>query len=354
MAEGFKVAQGYVEVDVDYAALDKSVAGIEARLKSIRDVAINAGVNQKALDASLALVQAKLNALKMNALSIGGIDYSTLAVSLTEIQMEMEAFARTAKVDVAVTGLPTAVAELMAFKTAADAAAGTGGGGGGGGGGTGILGLAFAGTYLGRILGGLNVQIPLFGGLLSGIPFVRYVGGVHLFADSILEIGAVLIPAAVALGAFGAAAAGTVNDIMRQEQAYLTMQRALGTAIPGLTKGLQDFQDSVKPQVYILFGEALQVVNDKTGAFQKLATGAGQVLDKMGARAALALGGGGLSGLLSKGDEDLQLLGNIFGNVFGIIGNLLKTLPGYAQLLFTGLQDITGAIEAITASGFVQ
>ena len=37
--------------------------------------------------------------------------------------------------------------------------------------------------------------------------------------------------------------------------------------------------------------------------------------------------------------------------MFGILGNVLKVLPGYAQILFTALQDVTGALEAITGSG---
>ncbi|HXJ24366.1 MAG TPA: hypothetical protein VNH17_01640, partial [Streptosporangiaceae bacterium] len=208
----------------------------------------------------------------------------------------------------------------------------------------------------GRWFGLLTRQIPLFGGALSGVlPIIlSHVSAWHLLADGIVETAAVVIPAGVALAAFGAAAASTVNDIVNKETALFTITTATGRAFPGLTSGLQHFTDSVKPQVYVLLGAALNTINAHTGLFQTLATGAGRVLDNLAVRAQLALGGSGLNGLIAKGAEDLQLLGNIFGNVFGIIGNLLKTVPGYAQPIFQAIGDITGAIEAFTANSVVQ
>jgi len=352
MTTGFKVAQGYLEVDVDYATLDAGIAGIESRLAAIKNLAIDANLPTGQVDAAIADITAKLATLKLKTLAIGGIDQTELNTSLLEIRAKLEAFSASTGLSLKTTGISDAIGKLMALRVATDAATGTGGGAGGGGGG--FLGLTGAAFGFWGILGQLNTQIPLFGGLLSGVPLLRTVGGLHLLADSILEVAAELVPAAIALAAFGAASAGTVGDIVRQEQAYITMQQALGTALPGLTKGLQDFQDSVKPGVYVLFGEALQVINDHTGTFQQLATGAGHVLDNLGARAALALGGSGLEGFVSKGVNDLQTLGNIIGNVFGIFGNILHTLPGYAQLLFTALQDVTGALEAITGNSIVQ
>lgn len=354
MAQGFKVAQGYLEVDVDYATLDAGIAGIEARLNAIRNLAIEAKLPTAAIDAAIVDITAKLATLKLKTLAIGGIDQTELNTSLLEIQDKLNTFAATHGLDIRTTGISDAIAKLMALRVAADAATGTGGGGGGGGGGAGFLGMTGALFGFGGVLNALNAQIPLFGGLLSGIPLVRTVGGLHLLADAILEIAAEIIPAGIAVAAFGVAASSTVNDIIRQEQAYLTITTALNTQFPGLNKNLQTFTDSVKPEVYVLFGEALQVINDHTKTFHTLATGAGQVLDGLGARAALALGSSGLEGFVAKGVGDLQTLGNIIGNVFGIFGNILKVLPGYAQLLFGALQNVTGALEAITGSSIVQ
>ena len=134
-----------------------------------------------------------------------------------------------------------------------------------------MLGLGALGLW--GWLNALNVKIPLFGGLLAGVPFLSTVGGIHLLADAILEVLAVLIPAGVALAAFGVAAASTVNDIVNKEKALFTITTALGTAFPGLASGLQHFTDSVQTQVWVLFGEALGVVNSHTSLFQQLATG---------------------------------------------------------------------------------
>jgi hypothetical protein len=351
MAGGFKVGSGYLEVDVDYAGVNASIAAIEARLKAVRDVLIKVGIDA---DPAIASIERSLASLQMKALSIGGINQTELNTSLAEIQTKLDTLSKSANIDLHVTGITQAVGELAALSAAEDKATGTGGGGGGGGGFLGLTGAAFG--FWG-VLGALNRQIPLFGGLLSGIPLVRTVGGLHLAADAILEIAAVVIPAAIALGVFAAAASSTANDIYKSEQAFFTITTAfksMGVTFPGVNSGLQTFTDSVKPQVYVLFGAALNTINQHTGLFQQLALSTGQVLDGLGARAQNALGGSGLTGLVSKGAQDVQLLGNIIGNVFGIFGNIMKNLPGYAQLLFGALQNVTGALEAITANSVVQ
>src|SRR6185437_12349926 len=45
---------------------------------------------------------------------------------------------------------------------------------------------------------------------------------------------------------------------------------------------------------------------------------------------------------------------NVFGNLAGIIGNILKNLPGYAQVLLNVLQTVTHAVENLTGSGVGQ
>lgn len=197
-------------------------------------------------------------------------------------------------------------------------------------------------------------KVKLFGGVLSAIPFLATVGGLHLAADAVLEVAAEFIPATVAVLAFGAAAVPTVQQIVAQEKAMYTVTQAFGLQMPGLSGGFQKIADSVQPNVYVLFGEALGVINQKTGVFSMLAKGAGEVLDSLGARAAIALGSSGMSGFLTKGISDLQTLGDIVANVFGMFGGLLKTLPGYAELLFGALKNVTGALEAIANTGAVQ
>jgi SLT domain-containing protein len=351
-AGGFKVGQGYLEVDVDAAALDKGIASIEAKLAAVKDLSIKAGIDQKAVDAALLEISTKLMALQVKALSIGGINQTELDASIAEIRAKLAGLQTLTGIDLKVSGVSAALADLTAIRVAADAATGTPGTTGGGG--TGFWGLTGAALGFGGALTALGAKIPLFGGLLSGVPFVNSVAVWHLLLDAILEVTAEVVPALIALTAFGIAASSTVNDIVHSEQAFLTITTALGTTFPGVTSSLQNFTDSVKPQVYVLFGEALGIINNHASVFTTLATGAGRVMDNLGARIENALGGNGLDGLVGKGVQDLQTLGNIIGNVFGIFGNILHTLPGYAQMLFGALQDVTGALEAITGNSIVQ
>lgn len=209
----------------------------------------------------------------------------------------------------------------------------------------------------GGVLGGLTGHLQLFGGWLTKLGAPAWVGtvtGMHILVEGLVELSAVLIPATIAFGAFVGAAIPTVTDMYAAEKNMYTVSQALGIQMPGLSGGFKQIADAVQPNVYILAGEGLAIINSKTGEFQRLATGAGGVVDNLGARIEMALGGNGLDGFISHGVDDLQTLGNIFGNVFGIIGNLLKTVPGYAELLFRGIMDVTGALENITGSGAVQ
>ncbi len=200
----------------------------------------------------------------------------------------------------------------------------------------------------------LRKSIALFGGAAGTGAMLGAVTGFHLLADAIIETAAVVGPAVIAFGAFAAAAVPTIQDIVQQEQNMHTVSQALGKQMPGLSGGFKQVADAVKPQVYSLMGEALGVINQKTGTFRTLATGAGTVLDQLGARAELALGGKGLNGLILAGVQDLRILGNIGGNILGTLGNLLKTMPGYAEKLFMGIENVTSALEKVTGSGFTQ
>lgn len=205
--------------------------------------------------------------------------------------------------------------------------------------------------------GWLGGRLQLFGGWLTKLGAPAWIGtvtGLHILTEGVFELGAVLIPATIAFAAFGAAAVPTIQDITKAEQNMNTVSQALNLQMPGLSNGFQKAADSVRPNVYILMGEALNTINGKTGEFQTLAKGSGRVMDELGARVQMALGNQGLNGFLGHGVEDLRIFGNIVGNVFGIFGNLLKSVPGYAEMAFKGIQDFTGALENITSSGAVQ
>jgi len=296
---GFRVAQGYVEVDVDYAQLDSAVAGIKARLAAVKDASITLGINQRQVDAAITEIMAKIKALQAQALSLGGINQAAFDASIAEIRAKLEGLQSLTNIDLKVSGVAEAVAGLEALRAAANE----------------TIPLVERGNGL---FGVWNSTIQLFGGYLTriGVPALFATAGtIHIVIDAIAETLAILIPAGIALAAFGIAASSTFNDIVHSEQAMFTITTALNQQFPGLTSGLQHFTDSVKPNVYILFGEALDTINKHTSMFQQLATGAGQVLDGLGARAEAALGGNGLDGFIAKGVGDLRLLGDIIANV---------------------------------------
>lgn len=320
--------------DVDIRAANTKIVAIRAEIKYLKSELLKnkVGADWSALNAAIIAARARLAVLQDQAKNIKlDADTSALRAKLAAAEAELRTLTDK-RISIAANTGP-AVKQVAALGGAA----------------------LLAGTGFGFLAN----KIPLFGVNLAKTTanLLNSVSVFHLLADVILEVAAVVGPAAIALAAFGIAASSTVNDIVKTEKAFFTITTAMknmNVQFPGLKTGLQNFTDSVRPQVYVLFGEALNTINAHAGLFQKLATGAGQVLDNLGARAENALGGSGLNGLVAHGVGDLQLLGNIAGNVFGIFGNVLKSLPEYAQLLFRGLQDVTGALEQITASGAVQ
>lgn len=202
-----------------------------------------------------------------------------------------------------------------------------------------------------------SYEMPLFGGALNSVlpPLLAVATGTHLIADALVETAAVVIPAAIAFTAFGIAGAGAASDIYTQMKNVLTVSTATGQSIYPLTGGFSKLADSVRPEVYQLFGEALNVAAHSTGTFGALATGAGQALDQLAARFEVAITSGkGLGGIMDSASADLAGLGNVIGNIGGIIGNFMKVMPGYAEVLLSFAGQVTHLAESFTALGPVQ
>jgi hypothetical protein len=227
--------------------------------------------------------------------------------------------------------------------------AGAGGGGGGNWGAAGLLaGAAFGRGWWGGFGRVGRTMLPLFGGIFGSAFFVSRIGGFHLLADSILEIAAVLIPASIALAAFGIAGSDAFKKIGTQFQNMHTVMDATGKAISPMTNALEKAHKAANPQVYQLLGDAITVVNKRAGAFAIVAKAAGTVVDQLGARIAAALRSGNFSKWIHDAVPDLKLLGTIVGNVFGIVGNLLQAIPGYAKYIFGFIASLTALIETVT------
>lgn len=192
-------------------------------------------------------------------------------------------------------------------------------------------------------------EVSLFGGALGTLPIVGTVTGLHLITEAIVETTAVVLPAAVAFTAFGVAAVPTVQAIYQQMKNLNTVATALNVTMPGLSGGFSKAAAAVQPQVYQLFGDALVLANQKGSAFVTLAHSAGTVLDQLAARFTAAVtSGNGFGVFVRNATTDLSRLGDIVGNVFGVFGNLLKVMPGYAQVLLTVADDVSKLAESFS------
>lgn len=214
---------------------------------------------------------------------------------------------------------------------------------------------------------GLSTQLYLFGGVMPGI--LGHITAWHFGLDLIVEALAVLVPALIAMGAAVLASIPDWQDLFHQMSALNTVTSAFGVSIYPITGQLDKMASAVQANVYVAFGEALltvngrmQVVNgqlvstgSKVGLFTSLAQQASKVLNDLGARFVYAVTSSNTFGaIMQHAAADLQGLGTVLGNFFGILGNLLKTMPGYAEIILNVWVGVTHALEAVTASPIVQ
>jgi hypothetical protein len=208
------------------------------------------------------------------------------------------------------------------------------------------------GAYYGwwGVLGRLNqANFALYSGVLGTV------SGLHLLVDAVAEVISVVVPAGIALAAFGVAAAPTIGDIVTRMKNLYTVTTATGQVLYPMTGAFSAMADAVRPQVYQLFGDALLVVTRNAGVFTTLAKQTGTVLDQLGARLSAALtSGNGFNVFLRNAVNDVAKLGDIVGNLGGILGNVLRTVPGYAQYMLNFADGVTKVGEAVTGSGIVQ
>ena len=166
---------------------------------------------------------------------------------------------------------------------------------------------------------GLLTQVNLFGGLLPGI--LGHATAIHFVLDLIIEAVAVFLPAIVTLAAgltaFGIAGSDAAVAVYNRLMAIHTASDALNATIPPMTGNLEKLHDQVRPQVWELYGDAIDVVHNKTGLFSQLAISTGNVVDRLAARLTVDLTSGskGLETFLGVGAANLAKLGTFFDNI---------------------------------------
>ena len=172
-------------------------------------------------------------------------------------------------------------------------------------------------------LGALGARVALFGGLSA-------VSGWHIALDTIIESLAVIVPAlvtaAAGLGAFGLAGSDAARAVYHRLQNIHVVSDALNATIPPMTSNLEKLHDTVRPQVWQLYGDAIAIAHSKTGLFNKLAVQTGSVIDTLAARITVlaTTSGGGLNRFLASGARDLKEFGRIFVSLGDAFGKLIQ------------------------------
>lgn len=211
--------------------------------------------------------------------------------------------------------------------------------------------FGITGGVLGGVFAVLGTRITLFGGLLNGLlpDWLTHITVMHLAADVLVELIAVWGGAAIAAGAFGVAASDAVQEItLRMKDLHVAADSTKLSVYP-LTGALEKLHDAVRPQVYQVFGDALEVLKSHTGDFAKIVRQTGPVIDQLAGRMTAALTSGHAFDVFTKNaSSSLKGLGTAFGNVFGAIGNILAVVPDYAQKLLAFGVAVTGLIEDFT------
>lgn len=175
---------------------------------------------------------------------------------------------------------------------------------------------------------GLGTQMTLWGGILPGI--MGHATAIHFILDAIIEAVAILVPAlsvlVAGLAAFGLAGMDAARSVYNRFTALQTVANATGLSIAPLTGQLEKLHEQVRPMVWELYGDAIDVAATKNGLFNKLAIDTGHAIDTIAARITVLLTGGlpGLSKFIDIGEKNLAALGHAFYLLGDALMNLIK------------------------------
>ena len=179
----------------------------------------------------------------------------------------------------------------------------------------------------------------------------NWLTAIHWIVAGSAEILAVVVPAAIALGAGLMVAAQGAQNVQQHFQAlyaatestYAAMHQTVGSVL-GLKSALQNAQNAANPGVYEILGSA---VNAAKGHFADFAQAGLQVVhmfDEFAARVNVDLRGalgGQLRAFLGGMVADLQQLGQVLGNFGHALVNVFAAMPGLVHLLLDAVLAIS-------------
>ena len=140
--------------------------------------------------------------------------------------------------------------------------------------------------------GGLLSRLTSFGGLLAGL--AGHVQIFHLIIDAVIELTIMFTLAAVGVAALSAAigifigvadlSGDTLGKISDRLKAVYTASTATGQAIYPMTDAFDKLQGVIRPEVWELYGDALNLAGTQLGTIGKIAEATGKVLDQLAAK----------------------------------------------------------------------
>lgn len=192
-----------------------------------------------------------------------------------------------------------------------------------------------------------QVHIPLFNGALNKIrlpKFIAEASGLHILMEGVIELAAIWGPAIAGAVAFGLAVSSDVKGVVTQMMNIRTAFNATGQAAGNMGKIFNgQLAGALRPQVWTVLGEAITAADHSNGKFVTSMQKIGTVVVGLGQRLVDSLGNGDA---FAKSAQDIQGLGDAFASLGRIISVLLKSVPGYAEMLL----KLGNAILSITAN----
>lgn len=182
---------------------------------------------------------------------------------------------------------------------------------------------------------------------------------IHWIIAGSAELLAVLVPAAVAAGAWAFAWVQGATNVYDHLKSLFTATEALGQAsgqtygqLLGLSGAWQKIQNEANPDVYQALGAAINIVRESFGNLAQTGLQVGQVFDTFLGKVVYDFSAAGQAGstmgqLLSKMEPDLINVGRFFGDLGAAIGSFAAQMPGLAEVLLAILTNFADLIKII-------
>jgi phage-related protein len=209
---------------------------------------------------------------------------------------------------------------------------------------------------LGGWFGWLGNRVSLFAGIGN-----RTVSVLHIILDAALELGIQLGLAAIGVAALGAAvgifigvadlSGDTLGKISDRLKAVYEASTATGQAISPMTDSFNKLQGVIRPEVWELYGDAINLAGTKMGLLGSIAEKTGEYLDQLAGKIVAWANQPAIqnmfAGIIKAGIGMAQRFGQIFESMGSILGKFLQVAE--QTHIAEYLLDIGVAIAKIAA-----